>query len=157
MNILLIKKLSPYAIAFILVAFGMYKAEQFGERRIRAEWDAQKIQDEKAVIKQLADLQVKLVAQQQQTAKAEEDKNVNQAIIDSLHDHIVSLPSTHIPINRCAVSAGGSSVPDTSGAARIFSEQLDKSFADLQSRIGKIIERCDQLNVDAIELNAKTR
>lgn len=39
------------------------------------------------------------------------------------------------------------------GAAGVFSARVDELFTDLQARAGELVQRCDQLNIDAIQQN----
>lgn len=50
----------------------------------------------------------------------------------------------------CPDSASGEGADGRSG---ILSARVDELFAELQSRTGSLVERCDQLNADAIRLN----
>lgn len=44
--------------------------------------------------------------------------------------------------------------PDTNPAPGILSDRVDAAFADLQNAIGQLLERCDELNIDARLFNA---
>lgn len=52
-------------------------------------------------------------------------------------------------------TCGENTATDPHGAARVFSAGVDELFADLQARAGEIVQRCDQLNIDARQLNAQ--
>lgn len=56
----------------------------------------------------------------------------------------------HIP--TCPASSA-----DTDGSARVLSNGVDEEFGRLQTRVGELVERCDQLNIDAIRANGVSR
>jgi len=43
---------------------------------------------------------------------------------------------------------------DPNGGTGVLQSAVDQEFAAFQSEVGRIIERCDKLNIDAIESNA---
>lgn len=51
----------------------------------------------------------------------------------------------------CFARSGGEG---TDGGGGVLSARVDELFAELQSRTGSLIERCDQINIDAIRQNA---
>lgn len=53
----------------------------------------------------------------------------------------------------CPVPGTAEGNADSGGGAGSLSDKLDGAFADLQSAAGSLIERCDQLNIDAIRQN----
>lgn len=55
----------------------------------------------------------------------------------------------HIP--TCPAAAGAEN-PD--GGSGVFSERVDAEFVRFQTEVGQLVERCDQLNIDAIRANA---
>lgn len=52
------------------------------------------------------------------------------------------------------VCSTGTSDEGSNGGAGLLSTRMDELFAELQSRTGSLVERCDQLNIDTIRLNA---
>ena len=51
---------------------------------------------------------------------------------------------------NCSSVASGES---QNGGSGVFQPRVDELFAELQSRTGSLVERCDQLNIDAIRQN----
>jgi predicted negative regulator of RcsB-dependent stress response len=78
--------------------------------------------------------------------KAEGERDANQTTIDRLNADVSKL-RIHIPV--CPNSA-----KDQNGTAGIFSERVDKAFAELQGRGTELFKRCDEMNLDAIKVNA---
>ncbi|MDD3884569.1 MAG: hypothetical protein PHW66_06490 [Gallionella sp.] len=65
-------------------------------------------------------------------------------------------------INRLAADAGRvrvhiptcpAAAKNPDGSAGLLSDRVDAAFAELQSGTGQLIQRCDQLNIDAIRAN----
>lgn len=42
---------------------------------------------------------------------------------------------------------------DSDAASRVLSDRMGELFAGFQARVGGIIEKCDQINIDAIRAN----
>jgi len=62
----------------------------------------------------------------------------------------VNFPTCPVP----GTTEGGA---DSGGGAGILSGKLDEYFADLQKETGRLIERCDTLNIDAIRQNTQVK
>lgn len=108
-----------------------------------------------------------VVAQQRQididraSAKliAEKDANIlkgaqqhetDQGIINSLGDAVATRLPIHIPARSCT-SAKGST--DSSAASGVLSTGVDAALEHLLGGTSKIIQQCDQLNIDARQSN----
>ena len=76
----------------------------------------------------------------------------DQQLIDFLRTESGSV-RIHLPGN-CPDTHGKT---DQDGTARIFSNRMDETFARLQAGTSRLIERCDQLNIDAIRSNTENR
>ena len=105
-----------------------------------------------AVIEQQTKNQAALLAYTEKIQTAGEQNDKNQTIISSLHDE---LNRVHVHIPTCAVSNPADASTDSGGGAGILSNAVDESFARLQDGIGELTKRCDQLNIDAIRINAE--
>ena len=73
----------------------------------------------------------------------------------ALNDLAHQLNGMHIHLPACGGSAGqtDSTSPSADRAAGIFSARLDAAFAKLQDGIGRLAQRCDQINIDARAMN----
>ena len=84
-----------------------------------------------------------------QLKEAGEQHDKDRAVIDRLAADVrrvrIKFPT---PTTSCA---------DTDGRGRTLSSEVDDAFERLQEATGSLIERCDQLNIDAIRLNATLR
>jgi hypothetical protein len=99
----------------------------------------------------LADQQA-LIEEAAKRKLAEEDHAKDQLYINNLHDD-----AKRVQIHSIC---GGAMPPanktgaDPDRAARLLSDRVDAAFAELQSRVGQLVQRCDQLNIDARLSNA---
>lgn len=88
------------------------------------------------------------LAYAQRIVKAEGERDANQTIVDRIHAESRRV-QVHFPV--CPTT------PDTRNqnrAAGLFSDGMDKSFARLQERTTELFKRCEELNLDAIKVNA---
>lgn len=60
----------------------------------------------------------------------------------------------HFPTAGCGVTQGGA---DSDRAGGILSAGVDAAFAELQKGAGILVQRCDQLNIDAIQSNTANK
>jgi hypothetical protein len=92
------------------------------------------------------------------TKAAEEQHATNQLVVNDLTQRIADLSRVriHIPNSR-PVCTGGETSAGKDPTSGVLSDRVDELFADLQARTGKLIQQCDQINIDAIELNAKVK
>jgi hypothetical protein len=79
----------------------------------------------------------------------------DQIVIDRLAGELSDRLQIHIPTARCSVDTQVGT--NTNGASGILSSGVDTSFARLQAGVSRLVERCDQLNVDAIASNTANR
>jgi hypothetical protein len=94
----------------------------------------------------------KAEAHQIDVTKAETQHAKDQLSINALTLQLGGM-RIHIPV--CGSAAGQGSAPGQSsdGASGVLSSSMDDSFARLQAGAGKLFQRCDQINIDAIQLN----
>ncbi len=59
----------------------------------------------------------------------------------------------HIPTGGCPMPQAGTSPADTGGASGVLSAGVDAAFERLQAGVGRLVQRCDQLNIDAAQAN----
>jgi hypothetical protein len=125
----------------LLAGFGLWYLHrdgyEEGKTEVQAKWNADKL-------KQAEAQEQALIAYANQLKLAEEQHDHDQAVIDRLHDDARRVRIHFIP--ACA-GAG------QDGAAGILPARMDQLFAGFQERVGGIIARCDQLNIDAIRAN----
>jgi hypothetical protein len=130
------KLIGIVAVLLLLMAAARY-FDHAGYERCRAEMEAQNLKV--------------IAAYNARLNKAEGERDANQNIIDQLNAHARSV-RIHIPI--CPSVAGAE---DKNGTAGVLSQRVDESFARLQERTGQLFKRCDELNLDAIKVNAANR
>lgn len=114
---------------------------------LSAEHEAQ----QKVVITQQEQNRLALLEYSKRIITAEADHDKNSRTIRNLSRELDGL---RINFPTCAVSGVAESGTDTGGRAGAFSSGVDAAFADLQKETGRLIERCDELNVDAILANS---
>lgn len=86
--------------------------------------------------------------QAKRTKTAQEKHDADQKTISRLAADARRL-RVNFPV--CSTSASGESAD---GGGRVLPNRVDELFAELQSRTGELVERCDRLNSDAIRQNA---
>lgn len=92
-------------------------------------------------------VQTELLSREEKRQKAEVQHETDQHTIDNLHGQLGRLQVNGIC--RSTVQQGHN--PD--GTTGVLSSRVDEEFARFQSRVSEIIQRCDQLNIDAIKFN----
>ena len=79
----------------------------------------------------------------------------DQILIDSLAGQLSDRMQVHFPTTRC--SANSKVGTNSDGASGVLSSGVDETFAKLQAGVSRLVERCDQLNIDAIASNTANR
>lgn len=129
-----------------LVGFGLWYLHrdgyEAGKNEVQVQWDADKIKRDEAQ-------RDALIAYADKLKQAEVQHDQDQAVIDKLHDDAGRV-RIHLP--TCSTANSG---PGEDGKAGVLSARVDAVFADFQDRVGGIIRRCDQLNIDAIRENGE--
>ncbi len=129
-----------------LVALGLWRLYQGGYQAGRAEaqaqWEAEGIRRDEAQ-------RDALLAYADTVKQAQEQHDHDQAAIDTLADDARRV-RIHLP--ACASAAAGARA-GANGSAGIFPAGVDQRFAEFQERVGSLIRRCDQLNIDATRAN----
>ncbi len=140
-------KLIAGVILLALAGFGLWylrhEGYEEGKTEVMAEWKADQL-------KQAEAQKLALISYAEQINQAEVQHDQDQALIDKLHDDAGRV-RIHLPACRGNAAVTG---PDQNGAAGVFSNRVDERFAEFQTRVGNLIARCDQLNIDAIRANA---
>ncbi len=128
----------------ILAGVGLWYLHHDGYEEGRAEvqvaWDADRLQRDEQQ-------KAALVEYANRLNQAEVQHDQDQALINQLHD-AAGRVRIHLP--ACPGNAAGAG---ENGSAGVLSDRMDQRFAELQERIGSLIARCDQLNIDAIRAN----
>lgn len=106
----------------------------------------------KSVAEQQTENYEGLVAYAERITKAGADHDKNTRTIRNLARELDGL---RVSFPTCPVSDTTEAGADSGGGGRILSDKLDAAFADLQKETGRLIERCDTLNVDAIRANSR--
>lgn len=137
-------------VAVILLAFAglglwyLYHCGYLaGEDEIQVKWDADKVRRDEAQKDALI-----TYANQLRDKEIQHDKD--QAVINQLADDARRV-RIHLPVcpdNTASAAAG------QNGEAGLLSGRMDQLFAEFQTKVGSLIARCDQMNIDAIRANA---
>jgi hypothetical protein len=132
-------KLAAAAALLAATSYGTYKVTSNHYIVIAQQ---KQIDVDKASAKLIAEKDAKIKQGDEQYAK-------DQATINFLASESGSV-QVHIPTPSCRNTQ---SSPDTSAASGVFSAAVDAAFKRLQDGISKIIQQCDQLNIDARKSN----
>ncbi len=146
--------MNPYAILAIVVVWvasvggaGVYEYRN-GVTVTKAAYEKQQIQVDAKSAALIATKDALILEGDTQHGK-------DQITIDRLAGQLSDRMQVHIPTAKCSANSQGST--DTNGAGRILSDGVDAIFARLQAGVGRLVERCDQLNIDAIASNTSNR
>ena len=111
------------------------------------------LERQQAVTIALEQQAVEVAAHQKTIHDAGEQHAQEQITINTLTADVGRLQRVHIPTRRPAACRDAATGKDPDRETRIFSERVDQAFADLQRDAGQLIQRCDQLNIDARQMN----
>ncbi len=130
----------------VLIGFGLWRlyhgGYQAGRAEVQVQWDADRIRRDEAQ-------RDALLAYADTVKQAQEQHDHDQAAIDTLADDARRV-RIHLP--ACASAPAGARA-GANGSAGIFPAGVDQRFAEFQERVGGLIRRCDQLNIDATRAN----
>lgn len=89
--------------------------------------------------------------QSERTKTAQEKHDADQKTIARL-----AADARRVRVNfpDCSARSGGEG-PD--GRSGVLSARVDEEFGRFQEETSRLVERCDQLNIDAMRMNAETR
>ncbi len=131
----------------ILAAFGLWYLHHDGyaegKLEIQAKWDADKISRDEAQ-------KDALVAYANRINQGEAQHDQDQVLINQLRD---DAGRVRVHLSACGSNPAAAGA-DSNGAAGVLPDRVDQRFAEFQERVGSLIARCDQLNIDAIRANA---
>ena len=108
-----------------------------------------------AVQTQLISNQQQLIDEAAKRKTAEESHAKDQLTINHLRDDAQRMQITGICSG--AMPTSGEAGTNTDRGSGLLSERVDAAFAILQAGVGQLIQRCEQLNIDARMFNAQTR
>ena len=148
-------KALPYIIGVALLTAAGWWIYGAGEAHVQVKWDAANAKQNQVTIKQLADNQAVLEAEIKKRKDAEAQHDIDQGIINNLADNLAHGVPVHIPTCRGPVPNSGIAGTGQDGTSRVLSDRVDQLFAELQSRTSSLIKRCDEMNADAIRMNAE--
>jgi hypothetical protein len=145
MNQLANAKAIAAVIALLLAGAGLWylyhSGYEAGKDEVQIAWDKDKLARDQAQQLALADYANKLKL-------AETQHDQDQAVIDKLHDD-----AGRVRIHLPACPGNAQARADPHGATGPLPDRVDQLFADFQERVGGLIARCDQLNIDARRMN----
>ena len=107
-----------------------------------------------AVIEQQTKNQAVILAYTETIKAAGAQHDKNQTIIAGLHDQLNRM---HVHIPTCSLPGATETGADSSGDNGVLSNAVDAEFGKLQESVNRLVERCDQLNIDAIRTNAEVK
>lgn len=146
---------NPWVILAIVLAWGasiggagVYEYRN-GVAVTTAAYEKQQIETDAKSAKLIADKDAKIHEGDTQHGK---DQIVIDHLAGQLSDNRMPL---HFPTAKC--SANTKVGTDTNGASGILSAGVDDAFSRLQAGVSRLVERCDQLNIDAISNNTANR
>lgn len=111
-------------------------------------------ESQKAVIEQQAQNTFIAKHYTEQIIQSESEHDKNQAVIDKLRAAAGGV-RIHFPECPSALPRSAQAEPDQDGSAELLPNGVDEAFARLQAGVGELINRCAQLNIDAIRLNGE--
>jgi len=137
-------RLAAAAAILLLAGLGLWYLHHDGYEEGKTEVQAQWVAERERLANEHA---AALAAYADKLQHAEEQHDQDQAAIDRLHD---DAQRVHIHLPTCPAAPGAGK----DGSAGVFPATVDRLFAEFQDRVGGLIRRCDQLNIDAIRANA---
>ena len=140
-------KIYFYGAAAVLLLFCGYEVYTLGEAHTQALWDADKAARQVEFNAQLLEQANKI---KQSETQHEKDLSTIASAVAAASGVRVVFPSCPKPMSTAAQTS-----PSSNGTSGVVQPTMDGLFAEFQARVGKIIERCDKLNVDTIELNSR--
>jgi len=133
------------ASLLLLVGFGLWQLHHSGyvagRNAVQVAWDADRLR--MAETEHAAQL-----AYEERMQHAQQQHDLDQARIERLH---AAAGRVRIHLPTCPPRPDDTAATD--GGARLLSERVDRRLAEFQARVGRLIARCDQLNIDAIRAN----
>jgi hypothetical protein len=128
----------------IALAFLLYQSEQYGERKVTAKWNEDKLlrSDE---------ARTGLIAYANRITEGDTQHAKDQIAINNLRD-AAGRVHVEFPSSLCGAAQASKGADGSPG---VFPNRVDQEFTKFQGRISELAARCDQLNIDAIALNAK--
>lgn len=119
----------------------------------QAKINALKAANSDAVNAQLQRQQKLMADRAEQIRLAGEQHALDQLTITRLGNQLAGV-RVHVPVSCGPVPGTSQASTDSNGTGGILSERVDAAFTELQAGVGQLVQRCDQLNIDAIQVNA---
>ena len=91
-----------------------------------------------------------LVAAQEQAKRLKLSQEIHDADQATIARLAADARRVRVNFPTCSPASGGKGAD---GSARVLPDSVDAAFADLQEATGRLVQRCDQLNIDAIRQN----
>ena len=88
-----------------------------------------------------------LIKYTEKLKQAGEQHDQDQSTIDRL---AADARRVRIHVPTCPSTAAGQD-----GSAGVFQQRVDEEFGKFRTRVGELVQRCDQLNIDAIRANSE--
>ena len=153
----LVMKLALILItAAALIGAGAYGSWYVTSNRYEKILADEHLQQAAVVQNQMIENQKLAAAHAAQITTAETQHAKDQLTLNTMRDQLDRV-RIHIPIGGCAMSETSQAGSNPDGTTRILSERVDAAFADLQAGVGRLTARCDQLNIDAIQVNSSSQ
>ncbi len=139
-------------LASVLAVFALFYGAYHYGRHVQSLEDSTTL--DKAVQAQLVANQAALLDYTNKLQTAGVQHDTDQTTIDNLHSAAGRL-RIHIP--TCPVPGNTTADVSSDGSAGLLPNTVDESFARLQDGVSELTKRCDQLNIDAIRINAEVK
>ena len=147
--------LAKFILILAITCIGGFSGWWVTSNYYHAEINALKAENSNAVNAELQRQQKLMADRAEQSRRAEAQHALDQLIINRLGTEL-SRVRVYVPSVGCGTMPGtGQAATDSNGASRVLYQRVDAAFAELQSGVGQLIQRCDQMNVDAIAANTK--
>lgn len=140
-------KLIAWLLSVAMVLLSLYGMYRYGRHVEALDQTAER---DKAVAEQQEKNRLALLAYAKKITDAGVQHDQDQAVVNRLSADLRRV-SIHIP--TCPVPGVAEAATDSHGGSGVLSEKVDGIFADFQAETGRLIERCDQLNIDARRAN----
>jgi len=149
--------LAKFLLLLAVAASAAFGAWRGTSDHYLAEINALNAANSNAVNAELMRQQKQVAERAEQTKLAEEQHAQDQLVINRLGNQLAGV-RVKLPTVGCdSVSGAGQTTSDSNGTSRILYQRVDAAFARLQTGVGQLIQRCDQINIDAIEANSRTK
>jgi len=147
--------LAKFLTFLALMGLGSIAGWWVTSNHYQTEINALKLANSNAVNAELLRQQNLLKDRAEKIRLAEEQHATDQITINRLGNQLARV-RIKLPAISCSPVPGTTQTGENpDGGSGLLYQRVDEAFAELQAGVGQLIQRCDQLNVDAIAANAR--